>query len=137
MPSQDFLAGARARLAGDEALLLELIRLFREDATSLLEKVAAGLSGNDLELAARSAHNLRGLAANFDDVRTIAAAGAVEKLSLGSDLQRAAAQFDVLRAECGRLIDALTDYERREKVSNEFETGAEHARSDSNAPETT
>ena len=138
MPSQDFLAGTHARLAGDEALLLELIRLFRQDATSLLEKIAAGLSGNDSELATRSAHNLRGLAANFDDARTIAAAGAVENTVAGGVISSGPQHsLTCCAVECGRLIDALTDYERREKASNEFETGAEHARSDSNAPETT
>jgi len=119
MPSQDFLAGARARLAGDEALLLELIRMFRQDANSLLEKVAAGLSSKDSELAARAAHNLRGLAANFDDARTVGAAGAVEKLAVQGDFQQAAAQMDTLRSECTRLVEALTDYERCQNTSNE------------------
>ncbi len=120
LPAQDFLAGARARLAGDEALLLELIRLFRQDATSLLEKIASGLSNADSELASRAAHNLRGLAANFDDAQTISAAGAVEKLAIEGDFQKATSQLDTLREECNRLIEALSDYERRETARNEL-----------------
>lgn len=116
MPPQDFLAGARARLAGDEALLLELIRLFRQDATSLLERVAAGLRSKDSELASRAAHNLRGLAANFDDARTINSAGAVEKLALEGEFELASAHLDTLRDETSRLIDALTDYERTKSI---------------------
>ncbi len=120
VPAQDFLAGARARLAGDEALLLELIRLFRQDATSLLEKIASGLSNADSELASRAAHNLRGLAANFDDAQTISAAGAVEQLAIEGDFRKATSQLETLRAECRRLIQALSDYEQRETARNEL-----------------
>jgi len=120
LPTQDFLAGARARLAGDEALLLELIRLFRQDATSLLEKIASGLSNQDSELASRAAHNLRGLAANFDDAETINVAGAIEKLTLEGNFERAVAQLESLRRECGRLLAALSDYEQRESTQNEL-----------------
>jgi CheY-like chemotaxis protein len=125
LPTQDFLAGARARLAGDESLLLELIRLFRQDATSLLEKIAAGLRSNDSDLSSRAAHNLRGLAANFDDACTIKAAGAVEKLAIDGAFELASKELDSLRYECGRLIEALTDYERRVTVAHEPRLGHE------------
>lgn len=117
--SQDFLAGARARLAGDEELLLELIRLFRKDACSLLEKVAAGLQTKDAELASRAAHNLRGLAASFDDARTISAAGSVEKLALSGEFDRACEQLEILRVDCNRLIEALDNYEKHEREGGE------------------
>ncbi len=110
-PERDFLAAARARLAGDEALLLELIRLFNHEAASLLETIATGLRTKDWELVVRAAHNLRGLAANFDDLDTTAAATAVEASALASDFERCEDRFRDLTAACACLVDLLSRYE--------------------------
>jgi CheY-like chemotaxis protein len=108
---QDFLAGALARLAGDETLLLELIRLFQQDAEALLGKIKAGVDAGDRESVGRAAHNLRGLTANFDDKRTIAAATYIERAAEQGNLPGAQSALPELEAELSRLLDALARYQ--------------------------
>jgi CheY-like chemotaxis protein len=107
---QDFLAGALARLGGDEALLRELIRLFQEDAEVLVRRIRKEIAEGDAEAATRAAHNLRGLAANFDDLRTISAAGAVEQAAKRSELTEALRLVPELEASLDALQAALARY---------------------------
>ncbi len=108
---QEFVAGALARLGGDEDLLLELIRLFRQDAHLLVNKVRTGLEGADTESVARAAHNLRGLAANFDAAATVEAALELERLAERGELSVAAKVFSRLLTELDNLLASLDRYE--------------------------
>jgi HPt (histidine-containing phosphotransfer) domain-containing protein len=108
--TQDFLAGALARLGGDEALLRELIRLFQQDAEMLLHRIREEITSGDAEATMRAAHNLRGLAANFDDLRTISAAGAVEQAAKQSDLVEALRLVPELHLSLAALRTALARY---------------------------
>jgi CheY-like chemotaxis protein len=107
---QDFLAGALARLGGDEALLRELIRLFQEDAEVLVRRIRKEIAAGDSEAVCRAAHNLRGLSANFDDLRTISAAGAVEQAAKRSELTEALRLVPELEAALDALQGALARY---------------------------
>jgi CheY-like chemotaxis protein len=109
-PDQDFLAGALARLGGDEALLRELIRLFQQDAEVLLHRIREEIASGDAESAMRAAHNLRGLAANFDDSRTISAAGAVEQAAKREDLEEALRLLPEVESSLTALQTALQRY---------------------------
>jgi CheY-like chemotaxis protein len=109
-PEQNFLAGALARLGGDEALLRELIRLFQEDAVVLVRRIRKEIAEGDADAATRAAHNLRGLAANFDDLRTISAAGAVEQAAKRSELAEALRLVPELEASLDALQAALARY---------------------------
>ena len=108
---QDFLAGALARLGGDDALLRELIRLFQQDAEVLIRRIQQGIETHDAEATTRAAHNLRGLAANFDDNRTITAAGAIERAASQSQLSEALLLVPELQTALDLLLAALARYQ--------------------------
>jgi CheY-like chemotaxis protein len=98
---------ARARLGNDEQLLRDMAGFYIEDVPVLFGELRTGLENGDAELAARSAHSLKGLSANFDARLAVEAALAVELAAKGGDLTKAAAGVDELDAEVGRVIQAL------------------------------
>jgi CheY-like chemotaxis protein len=106
-------SAALVRLGGDESLLHELIRLFLEDAPSLVEKIRAGLDGGDSEAVARAAHNLMGLAANFDAAPTVDAAKRIERLAGSDDGRALRPALADLEAELTLLQSALEVHQRR------------------------
>jgi CheY-like chemotaxis protein/HPt (histidine-containing phosphotransfer) domain-containing protein len=109
---QEFVSGALARLGGDEELLLELIRLFRQDAHLLVRKLYAGLEVGDAEAVARAAHNLRGLAANFDAAATVEFALEIERSATRGELSTAAKRVPEFEIKLDNLLASLDRYER-------------------------
>lgn len=81
---QDFpavinLAPALSRLENDRDLLCDLARFYLEDSPLLISELRRGIKTEDFELITRSAHSLKGLAANFDAHAAVAVAFAVEQ----------------------------------------------------------
>ena len=62
-----------ARVGGDRELLVEISRLFVDDAPAHLQKIRVAIEARDGESLRRAAHGLKGAAANFD------AAGVVKR----------------------------------------------------------
>jgi CheY-like chemotaxis protein len=106
-------AAALVRLGGDESLLRELIRLFQEDGPALAAKIRAGVDSRDVEAVAHAAHNLRGLALNFDAAPTVAAALAIERSAAQRQLADAGPALDDLEARLARLREVLEVHDRR------------------------
>jgi two-component system, sensor histidine kinase and response regulator len=110
------IPSALVRLGDDHQLLADLIRFFFEDAFLLLAKIQQAAANSDLEQARRSAHSLKGLAANFSALPAVAALQAVETCP-----HENAAELPVLvRAadhEMARLAAALTEFSERTKGS--------------------
>ena len=106
------VAGALSRLGGDEELLHELIRLFRLDARSLADKIRSGLASGDHEAVMRAAHNLKGLAANFDAHAVVSLAQQLELAAGQDDLSSASALATTLNVELARLLTLLARYEQ-------------------------
>jgi two-component system, sensor histidine kinase and response regulator len=96
------------RLGGDEQLFVELVRLFLQDAPLLLTKIRAALNSQDTEAAALNAHNLRGMAATFDALRTVEAAKQVERLAHAGDFASLPAATETLAEELAAIIDCLS-----------------------------
>ncbi len=109
--AEDFTSGALARLGGDEILLHELIRLFEQDAVALVDKIRAGLAIHDAEAVARNAHNLKGLAANFDATAAVNAATVVERWADAGNLTSAAGALAKLETELDGLMTTLSRYQ--------------------------
>lgn len=97
------------RLCGDESLLRDLAKLFLTDAPALLEEAGSALAKRDFATLARSAHSLKGLAANFDAHLVMAAAKELEDLGRHEKLGDAAAIHARLRYELDRLMTVLKD----------------------------
>src|SRR5262245_35541172 len=72
---------ALERMAFDAQLFREMIDLLQEDGPRRLRTLTAALQAGDWPRVHHAAHSLKGLAANFNATRTIAAAAEVEKLA--------------------------------------------------------
>jgi two-component system, sensor histidine kinase and response regulator len=104
------IPGTLVRLNGDQQLLTALVGFFFEDFPALLDEIRAGFQRGDWPRVQRSAHSLKGLAANFGAAPAVAA---LQKLETGSGDFDAPAQKQHLKeteAAVARLAAALVDY---------------------------
>jgi signal transduction histidine kinase/DNA-binding response OmpR family regulator/HPt (histidine-containing phosphotransfer) domain-containing protein/HAMP domain-containing protein len=93
-----------ARVGGNRALYMSLLRQFVNGHGATVEEVKRALAANDLPLAERLAHTVRGVAGNIGAADVHAAAGALEKAIrdrsaasvLEEDTARLAAMLDPL-----------------------------------------
>lgn len=95
------------RLDGDEELLDELLRIFRDDAPAMLrrlEETGAGLDDHALE---RAAHSVKGASATISARSVSAFAADVERLAREGRRDEARARLPELRRELERLHHAL------------------------------
>jgi len=76
-----------ARVGGDRDLLIEISRLFVDDAPVHIERIRQAIEIRDADALRRAAHALKGAAANFD------AGGVVNAARTMEDMGRTA-QFD-------------------------------------------
>lgn len=98
------LQAALRRLGGDAELLREMAQIVVQDMPDFVRQAGRGLE--DPETAARAAHSLKGLAANFSDAAARAAQEA-ESAVRARDGDRASAALAVLKAYIERLIVEL------------------------------
>ncbi|MCC6493735.1 MAG: Hpt domain-containing protein [Pirellulales bacterium] len=103
------LRAALVRLDGDEELLRMLISVFHEDAPQLLEQLDQGLQTGDLRTVERAAHNLKGLAANFDGQAARDAAFTVEMQARSGSTAGLDQAIAELHARIKRLRQALAE----------------------------
>jgi two-component system sensor histidine kinase/response regulator len=98
-----------ARVAGNQALYVKLLRAFAAEQASVVERIGAALAGNDTATAERLAHSLKGVAGNLGAMAVHAAAGEIERLirEQGTATETSAA-LDGLRAALGPLLAQLT-----------------------------
>ena len=103
-------AAALQRLGGDEQLFRELAAYFLEDSDELLKVIGRGLDADDAGRIERAAHNLRGLAANFDAEPIISIARSMEQAASQRQLQSVSAAFAELEIEVQALRAVLRGY---------------------------
>lgn len=104
------LESALNRMRGDEKLLVELIGFFLEDLPSLTMSMQQGADSGDMPTLERSAHSLKGLAANFDAHRVIAAAREVELAAKLRNADQAKGQLPKLVSRSKELAAHLQTY---------------------------
>jgi PAS domain S-box-containing protein len=95
------------RMAGDRALLVEVVRLFRLDAPQLIEtlkRATAAGSGRDI---AFTAHALVGMLLNMSARPASILARALEERGRANDLGDVPAELERLECEMGRLETSL------------------------------
>jgi len=95
------------RVDGDRDLLLELARMFREDAPTLLANVRQAASARDAAALERAAHALKGSCSNFGAAAARDAAFALEQRGRSHHLERIDEHVEVVEYEIERLCDAL------------------------------
>ena len=99
--------GALSRLGGDQELLRDMAGFYLEDTGQLLDDLEDGLQKLEGVRAARRAHSLKGLSANFNAEPCAAVAFAVEVACTKGDLATATKLLPNLRSEVARLIVVL------------------------------
>jgi CheY-like chemotaxis protein len=98
---------ALARLRGNRGLLEDLARMFLEDCRPLLEQLHRAWEARDGQTLMRSAHSLKGLAANFEALDATEAARRVEQLGRDGPLEGGYPLIERLDREIQRLSEAL------------------------------
>jgi HPt (histidine-containing phosphotransfer) domain-containing protein len=101
------LRGALERVGDDQALLHEIAEIFLHDGPRLVEDLQAALSAGDGRQIERSAHALKGIAANVGGLRVERAALAVEDAARSGQSELAGIAAQQLGKEFARLIEAL------------------------------
>ena len=97
------------RVEGDQELLVEMVRLFREDAPNLLAAINAALQRGDMASLEHSAHSFKGAASNLSAKAVAEAAAQLEKHAKNRDGAAAKAGFARLESALKSLIPALAE----------------------------
>jgi HPt (histidine-containing phosphotransfer) domain-containing protein len=100
----------RENCAGDDALVNEVLDLFRKEAAGLLGDVRTAVVSNETVAVKRSAHRLKGALVSLGAAPSVAAARELERLGSegGAPASRFAAAFDLLESEMARLMAAIS-----------------------------
>lgn len=101
------LDAAVIRMGGNRALLMKIAEFFVSDSAQLMSELHAAIQKRDVELAHRSVHSLKGLAANFDATTCQTAAQCVEDAAAAGDLERVQSLLPRFAQELEQLNDAL------------------------------
>jgi two-component system sensor histidine kinase/response regulator len=97
-------------IGGDQELLNQLIELFLERHTDIMTNIRQALSQSDAITVERTAHTLKGTAANLCAPEVAMAAGQLEAVGRLGTLHEAPTVYAHLEMEMIRLIHALEAY---------------------------
>ena len=100
-------AQARLQEWGGPELLVQVIRLFLENAPKRLEQVRKGIADGSLKDAERGVHSLKSSAANVGAARVSRLAAAMEDLVAGGDGAALARNLPNLEAEFAAARERL------------------------------
>lgn len=95
------------RMGGDRGILHDLASFFLEDSVELMSTLKSSLDAKDSKQAARSAHSLSGLAANFTANTCMALGKTIEDLCLKNDFNGARILMPQFESEIDRLVAAI------------------------------
>jgi len=111
----DFAATLRW-VAGDEALLRELVAIFLEDAPKHLRELHAALERRDAREVERISHGLKGVVANFGATPARTVAGDLEEVARVQRLQDAGPLVVQLDVEVTRIVTFFAQPNWRARV---------------------
>lgn len=97
----------RDNCAGDDALVEEIIQLFRQEGPALLEDVRSAVHSGEATAVKKAAHRLKGALVSLAAARASAAAKDLELQGHDNDLRRAATTLSDLEREVGLLLVAV------------------------------
>ena len=104
------LDAALKRLGGDRNILIELAKMFAEDAPGLLDAIKQGIQQARYSDAGRAAHSLRGLAANFSAARLMFRLRELEAVLAQDEREGSLTLVAAVCEEKRQLQDALNAY---------------------------
>jgi CheY-like chemotaxis protein len=97
----------RHRLSGDDDLMTDVIRVFVEDLPVRLAAIGHAVNGRNADALRAAAHALKGAAGNLSAGGLFEAAGALERIGAGADMDGAEAAWRQLSVEASNLNDVL------------------------------
>lgn len=103
-------------MAGDEALLRELVAIFLEDAPKHLDELRAALDRRDAREVEPISHGFKGVVANFGAVPARAVAADLEEVARVQRLQDAGPLVTRLDVEITRIVVFFSDPDWRTRV---------------------
>lgn len=101
------MAQALERLDGDKELLEELAHLFADEWPKTSAEIEFALAKADAASLDRCAHGLKGASANIGAKRLSAVALELEKLARAGMLEKAPAQWEIVKQEVTKLLDKI------------------------------
>jgi HPt (histidine-containing phosphotransfer) domain-containing protein len=104
------LQAARARMNHNEELVKDLAKFFLEDAPEFVVQIEQAIQKSHFDIIERAAHNLKGLAANFDAETLIMAAIGMEDAGRQGDVKNAQQHFPELRRAVRDVCTAFQNY---------------------------
>ena len=96
------------RTSGSAEIAAEVMRLFLDDCPVRLSAIEAAVRSGDAEELRLAAHALKGAAGNLSATGTCQAADALERIGAEGRMDAAAAAWEHLSIEAGRLLEDLT-----------------------------
>ena len=99
--------GALSRLAGDESLLDQMIHIYQSDHHDLIDNVRLAVDQDDLQLAARHAHSLKGLAATIGGNEVVSAVKIFESALKSKSLLAAQTALELIQLANSKLLDHM------------------------------
>jgi two-component system, sensor histidine kinase and response regulator len=108
-PAAD-LPTALTRLRGDKSLLCDMIGFFLEDSPRMRETLRQSHQAGDFPTLHRTAHSLKGLAANFDAHSVIEASRDLEDAAKNGEADAIPALLDRVDNTCDELVPFLENY---------------------------
>lgn len=99
------------RLGGDEELFRSFIEVFTEDSPAMVQQLRSAIAESNSRLIQRSAHSLRGLAANFNATGVVDLTSKLEQAGKDGDLSEASSLMTQLNEAMEQLRDTLAAYQ--------------------------
>jgi PAS domain S-box-containing protein len=101
---------AKARMGGNEPLVVDLAKFFLEDVPKLVKDLERALQESRAEEVERAAHSVKGLAANFDAETLATLASSLEAHGRNGDIDQARRQFAELRDAAKTVCREIEEY---------------------------
>ena len=96
------------RIDGDTDILREIIGLYFEEISGLMQAIEDAIAGKEEYVLERSAHTLKGMVSNFAAPAAVSAALALEVIGREKAIDKAPPAYELLKVEISRLSAALT-----------------------------
>ncbi len=100
------VAGAMARLGGNEAIFLRLLTIFVEDFSAAPRALREAIDAGDLARAAELVHKVRGASGNLSANALYRSAGELERALLGRQQGRIDGLLNAFAADFDQVLDA-------------------------------
>ncbi len=95
---------------GDEEFLKELVEIFINDVPEHMSEIEKAVNCRDSEALVKSAHKLKGAAANFGKNATTDTAFKLETMGRGNNLDGVEEGYDTLVKDTESLVNALKEF---------------------------